>query len=298
MLINQKQFIFSLMVMVLIMVSCNSNSRTIPTSEPTSLPTRKATIEPTPSPQRTMLGTPTPFPTISLPQMEEFIYLLQSDSCKLPCFLNIVPGETTFTDAVELLEGMGASNFGGIKNENFSSQLYLLPLNDDKYNVWPITHINLSYGKDNIVYQIDTSVGLHTWEYWKNYSMSSIFVQLGEPDDIYSKIVNYDDYTAFHIIIIYNDPGIVVELSGTSELQTVCPELHNVYQLELTLTDPSSGLDIITGGPAPEEQWYWSPIEDVSGMTKDEYYKQVLMNDSTCFELIGSSESYYWENNQ
>jgi hypothetical protein len=112
-------------------------SPTIVSLSPTGTATQAPTATPTMEPTATPLPSATPSPTITFtpqatldPTQAAYSirqYLTDPIDCDLPCFLGIVPEETTYSEAAAIFSHLGLTTWTIVKGErtNFGNEVYL-----------------------------------------------------------------------------------------------------------------------------------------------------------------------------
>jgi hypothetical protein len=286
--------------------STASTSATVFTTKitATSIAEPTSTLDPTQEYRRSFIYPPTPYPTLSAENIDQMVSLLQSEECNLPCYLGITPGHTTWEDAKIILEDLGAYFSFNTKENGLTIQnvhLNILSVrNDIEFAANPDTRVGageaeivqyIQFTIDNEIVQrisvhIQTSRFLFEFEkYWSRYSVREIFLKYGIPSDI----VTWKDLTrgiGYGITLIYQDLGIVTELGGTQQENSICPQIEmEQRQLNLTLTSLSSGLDIFGSGVSPNNQDLYAPIEETLGVDETGFFNQLIEEPSECFKI-------------
>lgn len=245
---------------------------------------------------------PTPVPTLRPEQEMRVAELLQSEDCKIPCYLGITPGKTTLIEANKILENLGAH----LGKENYWKLDIGNPLAPNETpgvnEALVYSYINLSQDKKGLVqlFQVNTvtersKLSLETFrKYWPRYSARGIFAQLGLPDNLYTGETSRA-HNGEELIIIYERIGAYIRMMGTQKEINICPEEQAPeIHLMMDLFDPDFPHDVsdfneLIGNPS-----YWPPVEKVIGVDKTEFYHQVISDPDTCFEplpLISSTKT-------
>ena len=270
---------------------------TVTTPSPSETPTKKQTVSD---------PTPTFPPTIIPAQEDNLIRLLKDATCKLPCYLGITPGRTSWIEAQAILKDIGAYRVANGWGDGMRTYGYIMWIGDpslstmtrDPNMVVDDMEIFQSLGFsvwENIVHRIRVEITTRTFaqklnEYWMKYSFENIFFQLGPPGFIsFSK--SYKNYNRFTQFIVFQNFGIVVETLGTKKDNKICPILvdgtpGNSARLSFTLTNLDFGLGIYGPGQIlPTDQTVYLPIEETLGITEQEYYDRIISDPSNCFIL-------------
>ncbi len=306
---NRKLIILLLTIIAILLVlaNCVPNIATRPgieTPQPTKetpFPTSSPSLFPIPSksfPYPTLTLIPTILPSRELHMVE----LLQSIDCKLPCYLSITPGKTSWSDAKILLTSLGASYSGDYLDEGSQAYSYSLWVGDPSMQTATRTtktgvgDMEISQDvsftvNDGIVQRIVVSIQTDRFvskylEYWSRYSLSELFLVQGKPDTIYS----YRDSAlrgAGGITIVYEKSGIVMEFYGFINGNVLCPKLESgLVTREFILTNPKSSLSIyLPDRVPPTDRSIWLPIQEVLGINDGQFYNRVVSDPSACFQI-------------
>ena len=129
--------------------------------------------------------------------------LLDDTLCQAPCWQNIYPGKTTFSETVEILSratyinAKGASPTPAHIVENYG------------YSSW--TFIENVREMGITVYSIDNSVGLLQFDTNRNVSIDEMLVFYGEPELILV-VSGMSDSRWLNVFWIYPSKGVILEL--------------------------------------------------------------------------------------
>ena len=293
------------MFLILLETGCAENTQAVENPTPTA--TKVFAIPSIPPPTSTMtpiavLYTPTnALPILTDSQAELVFSSLEDESCQLPCYLGITPGKTPLGSATQKLDEMGAAFLG--KSEHvyedgkIYSYSYSLDIQTPAGNVGQ--HINLFVFKGEIfrmgVRIAGGSSNPLVFEHWHRYSIPSVLQTFGVPDTVDSEGQN-------NVWVLYNKIGFYIGNSGIDrEADIVCPGFQedgtsNAY---LLLFDPkakdlltaSSVFDYISvfsfvNGRLQIDTQNILPIEDFLGITAEQFYKQMMVDPSTCFKRL------------
>lgn len=250
----------------------------------------------------TLITIPT-VPVLNPNQEQRMADVLQSSDCILPCYLGITPGKTTLKEGIAILENLGGRRLeplGGVspyqrETDSAFSYTYQFHIGD------PSTGEKIVYGSITLitdsklvqVVEIASStsrleaVGQKALEiykqYWQRYyTAKQIFLQLGEPEQIYTFHDRSDT-----LILSYNDPPMIFEIVGLTQENNLCPRDRSVFSLSIhmTISSANSPFNINGDGRVPlTDREVYLPIEETFGITSREYYESVLEDPSVCFE--------------
>ncbi len=264
------------------------------------VPTATSTLQPTATSTRVVV---TPPPT-SIPTLEPEIaaatvaaLLETNNGCELPCWWGIVPGETTWEEALSLV-----TTFDGTIQD-------LVPADDEGLNYirvgipfratnGELMLLSQSYGvRNGIVEIIEASAGD-----FPNYSLSSLLAKLGKPSEIRIKTSSPVFAELFMYDLFYPEKGVLALYVGQATLvnETVvaCPAIH-VWP-GFKFWDPPNGPTSFWEGRASGELFPVNPndnpetylsIDLIAGLTIEEFYEIYLNPEAKeCF----TSPREYW----
>ncbi len=219
---KQRYYAFFILVILIVVSGCTSvgsEMQTAPTlkSYPTSTnkpPTITPTLSPIPRPSRTPDSTLTPLPTIEPEKVGETLKeLLQEPiGCVSPCFLGIVPSQTTFSEAENIISSLGLklehSNTTGDKKiyetvYEFDSGLSINPLFTSKNSI--IENIT--------IYIIPEKQKSGIPREWLAYSPEMMINRFGIPSYV-GFALDWGPRSFFAMAIYFDDVDLIVEYSG------------------------------------------------------------------------------------
>jgi len=267
------------------------------TQEVTEQPNILATA--TVAPTEYLISTPTvestyhrpPIPTLSSSAEIEMTKILKSNDCNLPCYMGIVPGKTKLSDAKLLMDFLGATNYRQTINGKTTQTGYAIRFDDPSLNISTsatkdqtiLYDLGLT-AIDNVVQQISIRIlarGLSpkVEDYWSRYSPKGIFLQVGKPDAIYT--------VGGALALVYERLGIINLYDSFWKDGQLCPKIQNyAFDRRFELTNKDSPLEI----PSEHEnalklKGLWQPVEESLGVSTQEFYNQVIADDSVCFDI-------------
>ena len=242
----------------------------------------------------------TPPPALNSRQEQYLARLLQTRECKLPCYLNITPGQTSIKEARVILDGLGAS---------FVSEKRLDSVIEYSYNI-NIRHpstLEVESTSDALIYQtflirvaLDSEIvqiihvgiandgtpeSLDTFrKYWSRYLASSIFIEIGEPDELYTDSKKIGKGIESNLILVYERLGIFTDLRGTGYETNICREKeNNNIALMMDLYMPSDTLNRYSFNNYLDDSEIWLPVEDALGIGVQDFYMLVSAHPAVCF---------------
>lgn len=304
---NRISFLYNASILLLVIAGCTFIN---PKSEQPAVTSSTAGMPPisqvpglSPSPGWNVLVTPTfipPVPTLHPFQQAHMIGLLQSNECNLPCYMNITPGKTSWNEANAILDSIGASFRGNYTEGGLPVYGFTLWIGNQAINeITPNPEVVV--GDREIVHEEDLTirdnkvqrlqVRIHTkkylikfQKYWSRYTMREILLRQGFPDKMFTHISRG---TGYGLVLVYEKVGLVAEFNGSMQEKLICTENEKlIIGLDLTLTNPTSGLSIYKPGwVPPTDRNVWLPIIEVLGLDEKEFYNQIITNQETCFEV-------------
>jgi hypothetical protein len=243
---------------------------------------------------------PTSVPTL-IPEQEQLLAeALQAVDCILPCYLGIIPGETTLQDARAILESLGGRYWGPFqRTETDGAFVYTYqfhigdPITEEK-----IVYAHVALVSDDNLVQIMEITSSTGWlelvsqksleiyqQYWRRYhTASEIMFQLGQPNQLYI-VAGLDD----ELIIVYKNPNIRIDISGTANENNLCPRnrLANSLSVHMIVSSPESPFSMDGDGRVPlSDLEVYLPFEEIFGVTPSQFYEQVLSDPTICFEPL------------
>jgi hypothetical protein len=298
---------------LLMLASCTTPVSTLPsqlnaTLSPTFSPLPNPTAVPSRSPSPTLF-IPTLEPTLPSSQEQRVNELLQNGNCKLPCYLGITPGKTTLSKARAILENLGASYKGEYRRKTDGAIYYTylldvggLPGGDETPrpdgSIMTVSHHVSLITNNDIVQIMEISAGTigpgtstaqgrtKFREYWSRYTARGVFLQLGLPTQLYIGTPDPIE-NGSNLWIAYEKIGVVAQIYGTGGENNVCPEREAKFiDLQLSLFSTATTLETIynDGRVPPTDRTVWLPIEEVVGISPQEFYQYVISDSSACFK--------------
>jgi hypothetical protein len=178
--------------------------------------------------------------------------------CQLPCYWNIVPGETLWQDASAFLSLVGEihgpggtpkiPSYGVVFSEKIEKPIIgFMPIFWVENGVVKAIGINSSWVSRNF-----------------DYSLAGLLQSFGVPEEIWIRPIaeSSDDQPYYYLVLLYPSRGILINVLGNAERQdqhlVVCPQ------------------DIFSRSPFPPQLLLWNPKVQV---TFDQFGKQLIDDD-------------------
>jgi hypothetical protein len=255
----------------------------------------------TASPKPTLVFPPslTPVPNMQSDKIPQLIAALQDDACKLPCYLGIVPGKTTLQEGIAILENLGGIYTGSYQRESDGALSYNFKfyIGDDatlpkgrivEHSVTLMTDKDIVQIVDviasPIIYESREPATTTYQTYWKRYSLREIFLQMGEPENIYLNPKDRPSESGTQWFLVYVKQSIQIDLYDSWLENKLCPN-ETVMPLGMTLSYPGSPFSIYADGRVPPtDREIYLPIEAMFGITTNDFYNQIFADPSICFE--------------
>lgn len=307
MLMNLKKpriFFVSVCFVLLIQTGCFSATPSVGSndeiengvSNEINIPGEDSGITPTaisiPSKTPSTVGITTAFPSSTLTplHLQLLNQKLNDEVCLLPCYLGIVPSETSIDEVKIILEELGATLSYGSPyeiREGLENYTYHFDIVVDNSQLVQHT-INLDVQQNKLLefrVDIDQRESDIFYEYWSKYSLRNMLTNLGFPDFIYINIGGYDFYPGYSITLIYEEQEIYYTIYGQKQDGLVCPlfkeGIIGLIQIRIIDSDYDEGLEGIPSS-------YDRTIQEVFEISDQQFYDQVLANSEACFEPINS----------
>lgn len=239
--------------------------------------------------------TVSPQPTLSSENEHHLVEELQSEDCKLPCFLGIIPGKTPILEGRSILESLGGVSLGEHKRETDGALDYTYKFvignpSSDLGNIVQIVSLISDKGAVQIIdIRASSAKSEQSQEkfrdYWRKYaSAHQIFLQMGPPDLLFS---DYDspkiERFGRTLLISYEKQSAWFEIYGTGKENNICPQKQ---AQNLAIYMRLSHKNSTVASPYPGEQLTlnaFPPVDEIFGVTSNEFYRRVLSDSSTCF---------------
>jgi hypothetical protein len=255
--------------------------------EPGSLPiptnTLAATVQPIPTftpmvtqtalPMVTILPTWTLKPTLPSKQAQEYALEMvrTNGGCKLPCWLGITPGKTTWGEAYGILAPF-AKDIDPQEPEpgNISHVPFSFPDSTER-------GAYLTYNKAGVVFQIETP---------ENIPLPELLTTYGPPSEIRIHAIGVytmDPVGRFTLVLFYQNQGIMAVYDGENEKSNfihICPSYIHEPQFAWLLWSPTEKLTFSDAGKmtlfphSPEEEEKYISLEKLTGMDVQTFYAQ------------------------
>jgi hypothetical protein len=287
---------------LIVLIGCTPNTaeQQVNIVNEISMPTETLIITPTqknkyrtPVPTLTLENTfRTPVPTLSNNVEQKMIESLESSQCILPCYMGITPGITKIGDAKILLESFGAKFQAQGTQDNLKWIDYLIRIDDPSIIMasGAVEDERISYSialiTDNDVVErmriwiLGKGISPKFQNYWSRYTPKGVFLQIGAPDAIYS---------SGHggLVLVYEQLGIINKYDTFWKDGQLCPQNETIYfdrRFQITKKDASTALSS-EFAESSKDTAILHPIEESLGISIQEFYEQVISDDSVCFDI-------------
>jgi len=181
-------------------------------------------------------ATPSIAPTLDLDARNAYLldWLQNAEHCTLPCWLEIIPGESVWNELEPLFYHLGAI----VSNEPMNNYTFhgIGGFNQEEYNIDTTLHLYEQNGKI-------TSMDVHSngWSealsvfraMWQSYSPEAMIANYGCPSQVWvlsesrpSNEIPYPDQIYYRIWLDYGNMDWVIEYSGIVDYEPVyqvCP---------------------------------------------------------------------------
>lgn len=277
-------------LVVIIFTSCNSL-------------TLQPMIEPTTTPIAFETDTKTSLPvnTLAAPEREKFVRdtISSNSNCKLPCWWDITPGETTWEEAEEFLQHLGV-RVGAVPGYSLNAVLH----GTGGFDFEGISIKNgFSFEETNgiidaILINSDGYNNLEEFQtLWGNYSPKKILETYGVPDRIWLNVTEvYASARGYHLWFFYDEMGFMIRYPGDvvdASVLHICPVIEGMRAIDLSLQAPDSPLplerfdaileDIRLQTETGKTRGLHS-IQDATGLDEKQFYDAFMQEDPACFD--------------
>jgi hypothetical protein len=251
------------------------------------LPTSTPTIQPT------VTESPTPTATLTDTELRQFALDLLEDnnSCQLPCWWGITPGETNWDTAYKLIRIFDRVPNRVIVDSENVIYMPVIPLPSDIFEYDEVAH---SYSVQNgIVERIEMPVwrGDPLDGYLTQYTLPVFLTTYGSPVEVWLSTyfaAGEGGILPFSVVLFYPEQGIVALYSSNGEKQgdfvQGCPQEDPVSYLVLTSPDINQTFKQAVGVSSAFNMDYLS-LEEATGMDVATFYETFKNPDNTtCLE--------------
>lgn len=249
---NKTSFALLLLLLLLQVSACGINDQPTPSLTPVistevskSATTSAATVEPatlTPTPTiiPSLTFTPDPRPTLSSQEREAYLleYFSNPSECKLPCWLGIIPGTTSFAEFQATIHHLGLNYSPRKLDLKSRHQVSLGGLDLESRNVLNRIILNIEPGGtigsvEGILHAYLDPESFAT--VWETLDIEQILLNYGKPSSI-SILTDYNNVAGrvgYTIRVYYIEEGFAIYYNGGADYQDetkICPQLKD-YQL-------------------------------------------------------------------
>jgi hypothetical protein len=278
-------------------ITVSATATANPITSSTEMPTAQITNTLIPTPSQTATGTPIPVLPTKEARMRLLTLLSNNDSCQLPCLWRIIPGESSFNDAIKILMPLSGiaqlsafyNGLGTIEPQYIENNLtittsiaFLTKNNMITLIVFRARAMNST--TNNYLY--DSNIFGEILSY---YSLSNILEKYGRPSTVLINTPGGPSHDGswgpFNILLIFPDLGILanyetrVRASGMNVLG--CPVNAHIQLYLYPSGNGSSFMESI----APS--WHdrlpsYEPLEKVTDMSIDQFYQTFRQPSDKC----------------
>jgi hypothetical protein len=274
------KFFIRIVLACFIFTGCSSITRApnVPTISQTPAASSTKTPLPTATLRELFTETPTAVPTLRPEQAKEAIQdlLLNNASCLAPCFMNIVPGQTTFEEANAFFTHLGLdlqySSTQG--NMEFYEAAYRFGTSLS-FSIRLITQSGIVKNLDIPITIPKDQKGSNPQE-WADYSLNNIINKYGPPSKV-NFFVGRGPTPSYSMDVYYDANDLIIEYSSYDlgkKLQ-ICPYSDQLTSIRLWLGENpiSPPLDTVL-------------LEEATSMTMEEFSKLMTGDpQKACFNL-------------
>lgn len=302
-----KKIFEMVIILLLLLVGCNNslqptrNSLATPTFD--SLPKVNTPFVKT----ATIMPTSIPFPTLSAEASKQKLQSLldKNGNCKLPCWWEIMPGETKLSDAINILatyvpkiETRNVNYMDAIGSHNgVAAVIYYKPKNED-FDAESSGFFEM-FAEDDIVITVSIYKDLTS-----NFSLATILNDYGKPQDVYvnSLPASPTGEVPFSVILYYPEQGILAEYynlyggaSIVNDKVNICPQaLFPILKLWSPLNALVSEVERNSFLESEKQNFYgqFRNLTDVTNMNIEVFYK--TFRQANTHDCIVTSSDIWW----
>jgi hypothetical protein len=228
----------------------------------------------------------TPPPTLSQSTSEaEIKVLMQNDNeCKLPCFLGVIPGQTTVGELVKVFARYGLPPHDSLDNT------YTI----FSYGPSEIPPYSRFYIQDGRVQTITIEIHQTNEFEWALYYPAALLKRFGTPSSVTFALSTIPDPSLippkvwYYMTFFYDDSDLVVHYFMAEvelgDLITICPNKDAFQGAQIWLGKP------LGNTPSPTEDGY---LEDATSFTLESFRDFLLLSPDACFDLKSSGVPIY-----
>lgn len=230
--------------------------------------------------------TPIPHPTLSQSTSEtEINQLMQNDiECKLPCFLGVIPAQTTVDELENIVThyGLHHSNTLGTAYTIFSFGQSEIP---------PYSSFYIQHG---MVQTIEIEIHQTNEFQWSLYYPAAMLNRFGSPSRVSFGFATISESgfipseVWYYMTFVYDDLDLVIEYFMAEvkfgELVTVCPNKDIFRGATISLGKP------LEGTPSPTKD---GTLEETTSFNLETFRDFLLLEPDACFDLKSSAVPFY-----
>lgn len=284
----------------LVLVTVAPSSTSAVTVLPTLAPSPTDTAIPSPvSPTHTPTAAATPVPTLTAEQQAEFVseMLKTNDSCELPCWWGIEPGETQFQMVKGIFSSRGIPLFSDNRGGGFSVQI---PHPDRHFDYVVDVEFYSEQGMTrSILVRSEIFRGQTSQRFardWRRYAWDQVLIRYGSPSWVSlgfdAPLSEPGAPVTYKLTILYESLGVAIDYEGPAQYDPkaivvrACPRFNEVTNVRLALVSARQGNSVIdlilklSGAPG-----LGPSLEDTTGMSIQAFYETFKVpSGGTCLE--------------
>lgn len=230
-------------------------------------------------------------------QVVEITVYSENEECELPCYWGIVPGKTEWGNvrAFFLATGEIAGPYG--KPESFE-----IWVSDSPNGLYPSGMAPVITVENDVITMISTNSSWISADF--DLSLSGILEKVGEPDEIWLRVVNEtsDNQPYYNIVLFYSSRGILFHWEGNvknvGKSIELCPKdfyTRSDYPPGLLLWDPEKHLDFsnfeekLVGSNSHFAFLEYGPISN-HGFSVGDFYQTFLDSETSFCLQVNSTQ--------
>ncbi len=227
-------------------------------------------------------------PTVKT-QNELASLLADNAGCSLPCFLGVMPGETTLEEVEDRLLKFHIKDAFYHADGYDSYRLSTFVSEEEVTSLLAIDfHIN-----SNVVSWIEVTIDANAGtELMSYYSLKEIAQEHGSPDGIYISMEERFE-GAYSLYVIY-ESKMAIYLSGWAKEDesgySVCPNYMDIEGHLVTMAFASPASDRFDMRTLIYDIYYAPSLEEFANISTDDFYQLLLTEENPCFTVTFDEE--------
>lgn len=256
-----------------------------PAESATPIPSAVRIAIATRTPAATSTVTPTRAPTLAPGQAQAVVLelLRTNGNCELPCWWGLVPGQTTWDEALALLEPIASriAEYGQPNVTPNRAEVFFLTLPKEVSS----PYIQLDFAMQSGVVERILVSGFE----WPDYQLPQLLSGYGQPNEVWIHTEGFtpEAYRLFGLVLLYTQRGVLVSYSTEGELAG--STIQGCFQGNPSLWLWHGDRSMTFTEAAELFSWdvqnvLYLPLSDATGMTVDMFYQSFKDEQVVCLQ--------------